>query len=270
MNNDFVFVDGEIPYYQSRLFKENDIKHAFFTKLGGVSKGAFESLNFAIGAGEERDSAENVFQNHCRAASVFGLGGGDICRSYQTHTNVVELASENDRGRGVVLPPYDHGVDGMVTREKNLLLSVRSADCVPILFCDKEKKVCAAVHSGWRGTVGEISKNAIKLMCAQGAKKENILAAIGPCIGQCCYEVGKEVYDEFSTVTKDVDAILIPKGEKFMLDLTMANKLLLLSCGIAEENISTAELCTYCHSEHFFSHRRNGSVRGTMSALICL
>lgn len=270
VNNDFVFVDGTVPCYQSRLFQKHNIKHAFFTKLGGVSEGAFESLNFAVGAGEIRDSEENVYKNHCIAAKLFGLEGSDICRSYQTHTNVVELATEQDRGRGVTLPPYDRGVDGMVTKEQSLLLSVRSADCVPVLLCDAEKSVCAAVHAGWRGTVGGITKNAVALMCEQGARKENILAAIGPCIGKCCYEVGREVFEEFVSVSKDYESFFTPKGEKLMLDLTFANRFILKSVGIPEQNISSAELCTYCNSHHFFSHRRNGSVRGTMSALICL
>lgn len=270
LQNDFVYIDGEIPYYQSKLFQKYNIKHAFFTRLGGVSRDEFDSLNFAVGAGEKRDSAENVYKNHCIAASVFGLAGSDICRSYQTHTSNVELADGRDRGRGVTCDPYDHGVDGMVTCEKDLLLSVRSADCVPVLLCDVESNVCAAVHAGWRGTVGGITKNAVGMMVENGAKTENIVAAIGPCIGKCCYEVGEEVKLQFVSASPEYEAFFEPKGEKFMLDLTFANRFILESVGILSENISSADLCTYCHPGHFFSHRRNGAVRGTMSALICL
>ena len=270
MNNDFVYIKGEVPYYQSRLFAENKIKHAFFTRKGGVSKDEFASLNFAAGAAEKKDSTQNVFENHRIAAKVFGLDVTDVCRSYQTHTSVVELVSDADRGRGLTLPPYDHGVDGLVTVEKDLLLSVRTADCVPVLLCDREQKVCAAVHAGWRGTVGGITKNAIALMENQGAKRENILAAIGPCIGKCCYEVSNDVFEEFVSVSKDYSSFFTPVGEKFMLDLTVANEFILKEAGILPENISCADLCTKCNSVDFFSHRRDGSVRGTMSALICL
>ncbi len=270
MNNDFVFVKGEVPYYQSRLFNENGIKHAFFTRNGGVSKGAFSSLNFAVGGADIKDREENVFENHRIAAKIFGLDVNDICRSYQTHTSVVETVTDKDRGRGLTIPAYESGVDGLMTVEKELLLSIRTADCVPVLLCDKEKKVCAAVHAGWRGTVGGITKNAIMLMEQNGAKRENILAAIGPCIGVCCYEVSKDVFDEFISVSNEYTCFFKPVGEKFMLDLTFANEFILKESGILPENISSADNCTKCNETDFFSHRRNGGVRGTMSSMICL
>ena len=270
MKNDFIYINGDVPYYQSRLFNEHNIKHAFFTKKGGVSEGAFSSLNFAVGNAEIKDSEENVFENHRIAASVFGLEVNDVCRSYQTHTSVVKVATEEDRGRGLTIEGYESGVDGLVTCEKNLLLSIRTADCVPVLLFDKEGRVAAAVHAGWRGTVGGITKNAIAIMEEKGAKRENILAAIGPCIGECCYEVSLDVYNEFVAVSEDYKAFFKPVGDKFMLDLTKANEFILREAGILESNISTADLCTKCNEADFFSHRRSGGVRGTMSAMICL
>ena len=268
MNRDYVFKDGKIPYYQSRLFNEYGVEHAFFTRIGGVSTGVFESLNFAKGAGDVRDSDENILKNHELAAGVFGLSGGDICRSYQTHTSNVLLATEEDRGRGITKPQYSEGVDGMVTAERNLLLSVRSADCVPVLLCDKSKSICGAVHAGWRGTLGGITKNAIELMVKNGARREDIICAVGPCIAKCCYEVGSEVYAEFTAKNPEYSRFFTPCGEKYMLDLNLANEFILIEAGICEENISLLNICTKCNPEHFFSHRRNGKNRGTMSALI--
>jgi YfiH family protein len=268
LRNDFVFVDGKVPYYESRLFKKNGIKHAFFTRLGGVSEGGFGSLNFAVGNGEIKDSEENVFENHRIAAEVFGLDVTDICRSVQTHTTVVEVVGNSDRGRGLTTEKFDRGVDGLVTKEKNLLLSIRVADCVPVLLCDPDSEICAAVHAGWRGTVGGITKNAVEKMVSLGAKRENILAAIGPCIGKCCYEVGRELYEEFLSVSSEYSEFFEPRGEKFMLDLNLANIKILSEAGILPENISTADLCTKCNEAHFFSHRRQGAVRGTLSAMI--
>ncbi len=270
MEKDFVYIDGSVPYYQSRLFQKHGIKHAFFTKNGGVSQGVFASLNFAVGSGEIKDSIENVNANHNIAASVFGLTGKDVCRSNQTHTSNVEYADDRDRGKGFIVPPYDHGVDGMVTCEKNLLLSVRSADCVPVLLCDVENGVCGAVHAGWRGTVGGITKNAVELMIGKGAKRENVLAAIGPCIGKSCYEVGRELFDEFISASSDYQRFFSEKGERFILDLTFANRFILESAGLLPQNISSADICTCCNKEHFFSHRRDGVLRGTMSAVITL
>lgn len=268
MKNDGIFVNGKIPYYQSRLFNEYGVPHAFFTRIGGVSTGVFESLNFAKGAGDITDSDENVARNHELAANVFGLHKEDICRSYQTHTACVEQAFNDDRGRGLTKPPYSHGVDGMVTLEKNLLLSVRSADCVPVLLCDKSKTVCGAVHAGWRGTLGGITVNAIELMVKNGARREDIICAVGPCIGSCCYEVGLEVLNEFTAKAPEYSQFFTPREEKYMLDLNRANEYILLSAGIKQENISLLCVCTKCHPEHFFSHRLSGVNRGTMSALI--
>ncbi len=268
MKNDFVYIDGKVPCYKSRLFIENKISHAFFTRKGGVSTGPFESLNFAVGVGEFRDDEAEVMKNYQIAAETFGLNKEDICRTYQTHTSVVEWAEEKDRGRGISIPPYDHGVDGLVTRERNLLLSVRTADCVPVLLCDKNKKVCSAVHAGWRGTVGGITKNAVDEMVKSGVLISDILAAIGPCVGDCCYEVGKEVLDEFLALSNECDKFFTPKNGKYMLDLVGVNEFILVMSGINPENISSANLCTKCNETEFFSHRRSGSVRGTMSAFI--
>lgn len=268
MRDDFVFVDGKVPYYQSRLFRDNGIKHAFFTRLGGVSEGEFGSLNFAVGNGEIKDSESNVFENHRIAAECFGLDVSDVCRSVQTHTTVVEIVDNSDRGRGLTIPMFDHGVDGLVTKEKKLLLSIRTADCVPVLLCDPDAEICGAVHAGWRGTVGGITKNAVEKMISLGAKRENILVAIGPCIGSCCYEVGHELYDEFLAVSFDYSELFTPSDEKYMLDLNLANLKILTEAGIKSDNISVADICTKCNDIHFFSHRRQGAVRGTMSAMI--
>ena len=270
MDNDFVYIKGEVPFYQSRLFNENNIKHAFFTKKGGVSKGAFSSLNFAVGNAEIKDSEENVFENHRIAATVFGLDVTDVCRSYQTHTSVVKIVTKGDRGRGLTIPAYESGVDGLVTCESDILLSIRTADCVPVLLFDKERTVCGAVHAGWRGTVCGITKNAISLMEEKGAKRENIIAAIGPCIGKCCYEVSSDVFNEFVSASKEYSCFFEPIGDKFMLDLTKANEFILKEAGILDENISCADICTKCNEADFFSHRRSGGLRGTMSAMICL
>ncbi len=270
MNRKFVFVEGETPCFQSRLFNKYGIKHAFFTRLGGVSEGCFSSLNFAEGVGEVKDSTENVLENYNIAASFFGLEKGDVCRTYQEHTALVEYADESKRGVGITKPKFDYGVDGLVTAEKDLLLSVRTADCVPILLCDKENKICAAVHAGWRGTVGGIAKNAVDLMVEKGAKRKNILAAIGPCICECCYEVDIDLFFEF-VLTSSKYGRFFKRGElKHHLDLIAANRYILKQAGLKSRHIVSLDLCTKCNEELFFSHRKSGTSRGTLGAFICV
>ena len=268
MRHDFTLKEQDVPYFESGLFREYGIKHAFFTRRGGVSEGVFGSLNFAEGIGDIKDSPENVMENYRTAANVFGLSESDVCRSYQTHTNNVIFVTEKDRGTGVTKEKFSFGVDGLVTDTKDLLLSVRTADCVPVLLCDRQAKVCAAVHAGWRGTLGGITKNAVALMEKHGVKKCDILAAIGPCIGQCCYEVGAELLDFFRDKNRDYADFFKPKNEKYMLDLKGLNAYILAAAGIGEDSISVSDSCTKDDEYNFFSHRRSGKNRGTMSAFI--
>lgn len=268
MRENFVRHTEKITYYTSPLLDANNIPHMFTTRHGGVSSGVFESLNFAVGAGSIRDSQENVIKNHALAASCFGLTENDICRSYQNHSANVEVVGNDQKSTGIYKPPFPYGVDGLVTAEKRLILSIRTADCVPVLLYDTKNNICAAVHSGWRGTLGRITSSAIEKMCSAGADRGSIIAAIGPCIGVCCYEVGQELLDAFTNADKEFEACFTTKNGKLYLDLTAANEMILIKSGIKEENISSAHLCTCCNRDDFFSHRREGANRGTMSALI--
>ncbi|MBC7333265.1 MAG: laccase domain-containing protein, partial [Actinobacteria bacterium] len=141
---------------------------------------------------------------------------------------------------------------------------VLQADCVPLFFYDPSRKVVGIAHAGWSGTAKRIVKNVIKVMIEQYCcLPENILVGIGPSIGPCCYEVGLEV-------AKKISPVLI-KGSKYFVDLWQANKVQLLSSGVAEENIEVAELCTRCNSHIFFSARAaNGNRTGRFGAGIMI
>lgn len=261
---------NRIIYYTSPLLDACGVPHMFSTRHGGISGGVFSSLNFAAGAGEVRDTPENIIKNHSLAAGVFGLTERDICRSYQTHSANVEIVGSAHKGTGISKEPFLQGVDGLVTKEENIILSVRTADCVPVLLYDKKNRVCAAVHAGWRGTLAGIAENAIEKMRSLEAHTDYIAAAIGPCAGACCYEVGGELRESFVNTDKAFGRCFEERGSSIYMDLTAANLLLLMKSGIKWENISAANLCTCCNGGDFFSHRRDGSNRGTMSALIVI
>lgn len=262
---------GNAQYLTSPLLEKAGAKHFFATRIGGVSEGVFGGWNFAPGVGKVSDTEENVMENYRLAAELFGLSLSDVCRSYQAHTSLCITVDNTHRGVGTTKPKFDFGVDGLVTETPGILLSVRTADCVPILLFDPKKRVCAAVHAGWRGTVGGIGENAVREMISHGSDPRDVLAAIGPCIGSCCYRVGEDVYEAFAA-KGDFSACFIPDPEpgKYRLDLTAANRLLLLDAGLLPAHIDEARVCTYCHGEYFFSHRRMGAERGTMSAFITL
>ena len=271
---DWTFHQSGKEYFTCPLLDAAGVKHLFSSRAGGVSEGCFSSWNFASGTGDCLDDEERVLENYERAAALFGLHKEDVCRTYQAHTDRVITVGENERGVGTCKPKFPFGVDGLVTKEKDLLLSVRTADCVPVLLADPENGVCAAVHAGWRGTAAKIVGNAVREMCRNGADPGSILAAIGPCIGPECYEVGQDVRDAFEEAFADAAKYFRTKQtepeRKYLLDLAGANTDALKEAGVSEEHISVCGLCTRCHTDLFFSHRAMGSRRGTMSAFICV
>lgn len=256
-------------YITSPLFERHGVPHAFTRRSGGVSEGFYSSLNFAAGAGEDADRWENVVENHRIAAKLFGLTEKDICRTNQTHSADVLKVNALHKGTGVVLPPFSKGVDGLVSREKDMLLTVRGADCVTLLFYDTKHDIYGACHSGWRGTAGKICNSAIKAMQDMGAALEDIIVAIGPSVGGCCYTVGNEVKNAFLQADISFASCFSEENGVIRLSLQRAVEISLVKAGIREENISDCGECTVCDGgKHYFSHRLCGNKRGTMAAFI--
>lgn len=268
MKEHFTEHEAPISYICSPLFEKHGVKHMFTRRRGGVSMGCYESLNFAVGAGSRPDGAENVLENHRRAASVFGLRAEDICRTNQLHTANVLAVDGACRGTGLTRPPFKQGTDGLVCAEEGVLLSVRGADCVTVLLYDTKRRICGACHSGWRGTAAGISANAVREMRRLGAESADIIAAIGPSARSCCYCVNEEVRGRFLAADGGFAACFERRDGVLYLDLQRAVALTLLKSGVKEENISDCGECTVCGEAHYFSHRRSGADRGTMAAFI--
>ena len=190
--------DGVI-YYTSPTLEKFGIVHGFFTRHGGVSGGDFDSLNVSTARKDRNgnlDNPKNVFENYRFALSALGTVPERAVSAKQVHENTVLRVVTEDSARGINpnLPEMS-SCDGLFldgSAGEIDALCVKTADCVPILLSSKDGKEVSAVHAGWRGTVSDIvTKSAEKFTCA----KEDILCAIGPCIGVCCYEVGEEVYE---------------------------------------------------------------------------
>lgn len=274
--------DG-VCFYTSPIFEKHGIVHGFFTRHGGVSEGCFDSLNVSTARKDrngECDKAQNVFENYRLALSCLGTTPERAVGAKQVHENVVLRVKNENAGRGINpnLPELC-GCDGLFldgTANEIDALCVKTADCVPILLSSKDGKEVSAVHAGWRGTVADIvTKAAEKFSCP----KEDILCAIGPCIGVCCYEVGEEVYEAvkrlfaFKGVENLVDSMFrnicsCSASSKKKANLSEINKQLLLNFGLPEENIDVAGICTACHEDEFFSHRTSGGFSGTFPSII--
>ena len=269
MYEDFVLRKNGAEYFTSPLFDSFNVPHMFTTKNGGVSSGPFESLNMSVGQGQIKDKKEFVERNHEIAANILGFTYADIVRTYQMHTAKIKIVDKCDKS--IAQGDDTDGVDGLITKDKGVLLSARMADCVPVLLYDTKNAACAAIHSGWRGTLGGIVPKAVKLMRESfGSTPDSIIAAIGPAANACCYEVGEEIYTAFTEQNGGFKAAFERRDGKLYLGLYIIIDQQLKLCGLGDNNISISRLCTICNPALFFSHRRQGAVRGTMAAFIGL
>lgn len=187
-----------------------------------------------------------------------------IVRTEQRHTPHVKLVGLANGGEGVIRDYANNGFDGMVTSDKSFLLCTVEADCVPVFIVDPVHEVIGNVHSGWRGTVGQISGNAVKLMQERfGTEPEAVIVGIGPCICEKCYEVSEDLLPPFAEVysAEDMQSLFKPKANgKYILNLRQAIKLTLMKLGVKEENIFLSKYCTY-HDDLFDSYRLNGGKK---------
>ena len=243
------------------------VSHAFSTRLGGVSKGDFATMNFSFTRGDDRD---DVLENYRRMAAALGVDRERMVLTWQTHTTNVRRVTEEDEGKGIVRDRDYRDVDGLITDIPGITLVTFFADCVPLYFLDPVHKAIGLSHSGWRGTVkrmGQVTVDAMKE--AFGTRPEDIIACIGPSICGDCYEVGEEVADEFADAfhEKYHDVILLKKQNgKYQLDLWKANEIVLKEAGIKGDNLAVTNICTYCNPQLLFSHRRTAERRGNLCA----
>ncbi len=246
-----------------------DVAHGFSTRLGGVSQGMWESLNLGVSRGDDPD---HVRENYRRFFSAIGVDGGKIAISNQVHGGVVRCVTTADL-RG---DPYDkvsYEADGLMTDLPGVALVIYSADCIPILFYDPVRRVAAAVHAGWRGTAAGVASAAVERMRdVYGCDPADILAAVGPGIGPDCFETHEDVPNAMTAAlsTAVLRHIRIKENGKFAVDLKNINAMRLEQAGLDPDHIAVSDLCTSCHPEMFWSHRKLGTNRGSMAAAIQL
>ena len=231
------------------------------TRHGGCGEGAYATFNCTHYCG---DNPEHVKLNLGKLAMSLPERPRLFVIPRQTHTTNVRIITD--------VPTLEElqDVDAVVTHLKGFCLCVSTADCVPILLYDKVKQVVAAVHAGWRGTVGRIVGKTLEAMKSHyGTEGKDVIACIGPSISLESFEVGDEVYDAFAEAGFDMDRIA-KKYEKWHLDLWEANRLQLLAQGVLPKHIEVAGICTYQQHEDFFSARRLGIKSGRILSGIML
>ena len=262
-----------LQYLAADNIHSSEVTAIFATRNGGVSGQTPETehlrslnLNFY----SDGENAEDAAENYRIIASSQGFGVEDVIGVQQYHTDTIITVDEKTVLENRTFYCLDEKADALVTNVKGVLLSVRTADCVPILLYDGRNGAVGAVHAGWRGTFEQIATKTIKRMTERyGTNAADIQAAIGPAIGACCYEVGMDFYEQFhKQYGEDINDFFTVTLRNAYCDLKAMNIAFLMEAGVPESNIDVSELCTMCNPELFFSHRRSDTKRGAMAAFI--
>jgi polyphenol oxidase len=235
------------PLHARGLARLAGVRHAFFTRAGGVSNGVYASLNAGVGS---NDVPPNVAENRARMAAALGVPPERLLTCYQIHSPntvvVVEPWGPDARPRA----------DAIVTRVAGLAVGVSTADCGPVLFADAQARVIGAAHAGWRGALAGVTDEAIAAMERLGAARQRMVAALGPMIRQPNYETGTDVWDRFVAADPGNARFFRPSTRErhFMFDLAGYVVARLAAAGIG--TIEDIEACTYADADRFFSYRR--------------
>ena len=252
---------GAIEYIEAEeLSKPGLVIHAFCGRREGESEGPFSSLNtdFLVG-----DREADVRRNLALIGDAFAIPDGRLILMKQIHGDRIHVIDEEGP-----LPECD----GLITDRPGIALGIRTADCVPLFFVDRTRRVIGAAHAGWRGTSLGIAARMVATLAERfSSRPEDILAVIGPAIGPCCYQVDTPVFDAFSAMPGAGRFLCPCKGKgRWMLDLALANRLQISEAGVPAKNIFSAGLCTACRQDLFFSHRKAGGLTGRQISLIML
>jgi YfiH family protein len=276
----------DLQVVKSRAFGKLDwLVHGFSTRTGGASVlNEKPALNLGF---TEWDERERVAANREKFVGALGAREMPLVTLRQFHSDVIHvaLASTADAPKA----------DALITSISGLLLGVQTADCVPILLADRRKRVVAAIHAGWRGTLARIAVKTLgQMRMSYGTRPEDVIAALGPAIGRCCYEVGPEVAQAFAAQFPPAAdwfdgpfeqlahgeeplwlpwLTMMPPGHvppppRVQLDLRASNRWQLIDAGVPEKQISVSDLCTACRTDLLFSYRREGAKTGRLMAVI--
>lgn len=247
--------DG-IEFFEFNCFSKYSDKlvHCITTKIGAIGNPSVK----------HSEASEHTRENFKLLCDTIGINYINLVFANQVHGDVIRMVSQENRGEGVIRPRTEEGCDALMTAMPDTALVAFFADCVPILFYDPEKNAIASAHAGWRGTVKKIAaKTAKKMISQSGCKPENIIACIGPSIGECCFEVDLPVKKEFENAFGCDGKIIKPLDiGKFKVNLWQANIVQLLEAGLKQENIHCADICTSCNNDIFYSYRAEGGKTG--------
>ena len=259
--------DG-LTFFQSPQFLAYpQIRHGFFTRLGGVSTGDFASLNFRF-TGDDHDK---VMRNYAIAAHVLGYGENDIVRTNQQHTDCIEVVTGNPGE--FCFAKEGAPVDALMTDVRGVVLTGFYADCQLLMLYDHKAKAIAVAHAGWRGVKNEIARKTIEKMSeVYGTRPRDLECVVGPSICRSCFETDDDVYQALcETYGEKISDFVYRQDEKWHIDLKNITYSSLISAGVPAYNIDISSICPCCGDRSlWWSHRRQGNARGVHAGMIVL
>ncbi|MBB6443758.1 peptidoglycan editing factor PgeF [Bacillus benzoevorans] len=264
----FVLQEKEYLVLADWVQKYPNLQAGFTTKNGGLSKMEFSSLNLGF---HVKDSFEAVLQNRNITADKLSFPLENWVGAVQTHEVKIQKVTKSDRGRGAAdYTSAFKATDGFFTVEKNILLTLCFADCVPIFFFHPPSGAIGIAHAGWKGTVNGIAEEMLRTFQAEGIEAKDILVAIGPSICENCYIVDDRVIKLVQNRLEGVDnkTYNLVNDHQYRLNLKECNREILLNAGVKNEHISLTNFCTSCHQEYFYSHRRDQGKTGRLVGFI--
>ena len=279
---------NEIPFLQFESLSTNGrVEHAVFTRQGGVSPAPFASLNLSVSV---PDSKRNVYANRSRAYGLYGRDTATVVHAYLVHGSDVARVTQQNNGRWV------ERIDGLITNEPGCALTMNYADCAPIFLYDPAIQAIGLGHAGWQGAVRDLPGAMVRVMqAAFGSDPAGLIAAIGPCIGPCCYEVSEPVISAVHSAFGEADTLLVSAAgdrrpfvprrqrprlrtslragsrtddEHLHFNLPEANRRNLLRAGV--RHVEMSGFCTGCRTDLFFSHRVEQGRTGRFGAIFIL
>jgi len=253
--------NGGIRYISSSIFPDS-VARGFLTRAGGVSSPPFDSLNFDY---RGADQAADIDENMRIVSGALNVALENLVTVNQVHGDGILTVTHRDQIR------EKPDADAIITSLTEVPVGILTADCLPILLFDKGGAI-GAVHAGWRGTAKGIVIKAVEAMGrTYGTRAEDILCALGPYIGPCCYTVGEDVASGFRSSFGDTKGFIEERSNgRISLDIGLSNLSQLISAGVSKENISFDPACTSCNNRLFFSYRKDGGRTGRQLSFIML
>ena len=256
-----------IPILKFETFPDDEVvQHAVFTRLGGISPAPYDSLNLSISV---NDRPSNVFANRLTAYGTHSRENSSLVHAHLNHSPLVAEVTTDEYGQ------YVGPADGLITRQRGCGLTMNYADCSPILLYDPKHRAIGIGHAGWKGAVLDLPGSLVLAMKSSfGSKPGSLIAAIGPSIGPCCYEVGDPVLGFVRANFDEPEGLLLlgegddSESHRRRFDLPEANRQRLASAGV--KHIEVSDLCTSCRSDLFFSHRADNGQTGRFGVLLLL